>query len=127
MLQPRFGGIPFSGSEQPMEIGGWLGLAEQRPIDPLSLAFFCDALFPRRSCVSAAARRPTIDLTDPLPRGADRGSAERDPQRAVPRPLSRRALIHEGFFEEDGVIWAPTARVLAHSRQLAILMPLKGA
>ena len=46
MLQPRIGALPFAGSEQPMEVGGWLGLAEPRPIDALSLAFFSDALFP---------------------------------------------------------------------------------
>ncbi len=45
ILQPRIGAVPFEGSEQPMEIGGWLGLAEPRPVDALSLAFFSDALF----------------------------------------------------------------------------------
>ena len=32
-------------------------------------------------------------------------------------------LIHEGFFEEDGVIWAADGTVLAQSRQLGIVMP----
>jgi hypothetical protein len=35
-------------------------------------------------------------------------------------------VIHEGFFELDGVIWAGDGTVLAHSRQLAILMPVAG-
>jgi Thioesterase-like superfamily len=32
-------------------------------------------------------------------------------------------VIHDGFFESDGVVWAADGTVLAHSRQLAILMP----
>jgi acyl-CoA thioesterase len=32
-------------------------------------------------------------------------------------------LIQEGFFEEDGVIWARDGTVLAQSRQLAVLLP----
>jgi hypothetical protein len=33
-------------------------------------------------------------------------------------------LLSEGFFEEDGVIWAADGSVLAQSRQLALLMPV---
>ena len=36
----------------------------------------------------------------------------------------RSGVVHEGFFEEDGVIWAADGTVLAQSRQLGILMPL---
>ncbi len=122
-LQPRFGGMPFSGTEQPMELGGWLGLAEPRPVDPLSLAFFTDALVPapfmRLPEPNAA---PTIDLTVhfrvPTPRGA----------LPDPRELClvrvRGGVIREGFFEEDTVIWARDGTVLAHSRQLALLLPM---
>jgi hypothetical protein len=31
-------------------------------------------------------------------------------------------LVHEGFFEEDGVIWAADGSVLAQARQLAIVV-----
>ena len=34
-------------------------------------------------------------------------------------------VIHEGFFEEDGVIWASGGTVLAQSRQLAIVLPVR--
>ena len=37
----------------------------------------------------------------------------------------RSGEVHEGFFEEDGVIWAADGTMLAQSRQLAILMPLE--
>jgi hypothetical protein len=31
-------------------------------------------------------------------------------------------VIHEGFFEEDGVIWDADGTVLGQSRQLALLI-----
>ena len=64
VIQPRIGAIPFSGADAPMEIGSWLGLAEPRPIDALSLAFFSDALFsPPFIRLTEPATTPTIDLT----------------------------------------------------------------
>jgi acyl-CoA thioesterase len=125
VFQPRMDAVPFSGAEQPMEIGGWLGLAEPRPIDALSLAFFSDALFsPPFIRLSERATSPTIDLTvhfrTPTPRAPDP-----DPQELCLAHF-RSGLVHEGFFEEDGVIWAADGTLLAQSRQLAILMPLTG-
>ena len=64
LIQPRLGGVPFTGAEQPMEITGWLGLAEERPVDAPMLAFLSDALIPApfmRTAEPVAA--PTIDLT----------------------------------------------------------------
>lgn len=123
-LQPRLGGIPFSGAEQPMEFGGWLGLAEPRPVDALSLAFFTDALIPapfmRLTEPNAA---PTIDLTVhfrvPTP---GRGAPDPDELCLV---RIRGGLIRDGFFEEDSMIWAPDGTMLAQSRQLGLLMPLR--
>jgi len=121
VLQRRIGGAPFTSSERPMEVGGWLGLAEERPIDALSLAFFSDALFsPPYTRLSEPATTPTIDLTvhfrTPMPRAA----------RADPKELClarfRTSVIHEGFFEEDGVIWSEDGAVLIQSRQLGIVM-----
>src|SRR5438552_15297471 len=64
VLQQRIGGLPFTESEQPMEFGGWLGLAEPRPVDAAAPAFYSDALIPapfmRTRRVGPA---PTIDLT----------------------------------------------------------------
>jgi len=121
VLQPRMGTNPFAGSEQPMEIGGWLGLAQPRPIDALSLAFFSDALFPPPfTRLTEPAVSPTVDLTVhfrvPMPRTPDP-----DPHELC---LVRFAtqVVHDGFFEEDGVIWAADGTVLAQSRQLAILL-----
>ncbi len=64
VMQPRVGAIPFGGSGAPMRIGGWIGLPEERPVDALSLALFCDAWFPPSFiALHSPAISPTIDLT----------------------------------------------------------------
>lgn len=139
-FQPRMGTRPFTGAQAPMEVGGWLALAEPRPLDALALAFFSDALFsPPFIRLTEPAVTPTIDLTihfrarvertgagdaeRPGAPGADRGSAPGAGE--VEHCFARFAAttLHEGFFEEDGVIWASDGTVLAHSRQLAIVLP----
>jgi acyl-CoA thioesterase len=125
VFQRRIGGAPFKSSERPMEVGGWLGLAEPRAIDALSLAFFSDALFsPPYTRLKEPATTPTIDLTvhfrTPMPRTADP-----DPNELCLARF-RTSVIHEGFFEEDGVIWSADGAVLIQSRQLGIVMPLGG-
>jgi acyl-coenzyme A thioesterase PaaI-like protein len=123
VLQPRIGAIPFQGSEHPMEIGGWVGLAEPRAIDALALAFLSDALFsPPFIRMSQAGTSPTIDLTihfrTPTPLTGDP-----DPEELCFARFDSR-LMHEGFFDENGVIWAADGTVLLQSRQLAIMLPL---
>jgi acyl-CoA thioesterase len=126
VLQPRIEGRPFAGAGQPMEIRGWLGLAEPRPIDALSLAFFSDALIPAPFMhLSEPAAVPTIDLTvhfrERMPRPAA-GGTEPDPLELC-LAMTRTELIHDGFFVEDGTIWAADGTLLAQSRQLAIVIP----
>ena len=147
-FQPRMGTRPFTGAQAPMEVGGWLALAEPRPLDALALAFFSDALFsPPFIRLTEPAVTPTIDLTihfrASLTSGPSRdpdaglaatesGAALPEPGAAVPGPGAgehcfarfRSTVVHEGFFEEDGVIWAADGTVLLHSRQLALVMPL---
>ena len=130
VFQPRMGTLPFSGSAEPMEIGGWLGLAEPRPIDALSLAFFSDALFsPPFIRLTQPATSPTIDLTIHF-RAALTHVTNPDRSEIGQHELClarfSTGLIHEGFFEEDGVIWSADGTVLAQSRQLAIVMALHG-
>ncbi len=123
VLQPRIGAIPFQGSDHPMEIGGWVGLAELRAIDALTLAFLSDALFsPPFIRMSEAGTSPTIDLTihfrTPTPRVSDPDPGE------LCFARFDSGLMHEGFFDENGVIWAADGTVLVQSRQLAIMLPL---
>ena len=123
VMQPRFQGQPLTGERRPMELGAWVGLAEARPLDALAVAFFADALIPTPFMATGApAAAPTVDLTihfrAALPRPQDRA-----PNQLCYAQMSSK-LLAEGFFEEDGVIWAADGTVLAQSRQLALLMPV---
>lgn len=135
VVQGRSGAVPFTGSDAPMEIGAWLGLAEPRAIDPISLAFFSDALFsPPFIRLSDPATTPTVDLTihfrtalAPAATAAAAGADEGDTGGRLPLhelcfARFRSGLVQDGFFEEDGVIWAADGTVLAQSRQLGIVM-----
>ena len=121
VMQPRVGAIPFAGSGAPMRIGGWIGLPEERPVDALSLALFCDAWFPPSFiALDSPAISPTIDLTIHFRQSID--ECDCDPA-ALCLGVFETRLLHDGLFEEDGVIWAPDGTVLAQSRQLGIIMP----
>jgi acyl-CoA thioesterase len=114
-MQPRFGDAPFSGGNSG-EVGGWMGLIEERPLDALSLAVLADAWFPapwpRLETFHAA---PTIDLTVHF---------------RVALPLEdtlllgrfRNRMVRDGFFDEDGELWTPDGTLIAQSRQLALLI-----
>jgi acyl-coenzyme A thioesterase PaaI-like protein len=121
VLQRRFGGMPFTGQrEAPMEIGGWLGHRERRPLDALSLAFFSDALLPAPfQRFSEPLAVPTIDLNVHFRAALPLGGG---PPVELCLTHIRTRLIHEGFFEEDGLMWAPDGTLLAQSRQLAIVL-----
>lgn len=125
VMQPRVGAIPFTGADAPMEIGGWIGLPEPRPVDAPAVALFADAWFPPSFiALSAPAVSPTVDLTIHFRRPLI--ATERDPEELC-LSVFRTRLLHEGFFEEDGVIWGADGAVLAQSRQLAIVMPIRSA
>jgi len=121
IMQPRVGAVPFAGSGAPMRIGGWIGFPEPRAVDALALALFCDAWFPPSFiALDAPAISPTVDLTihfrQPI------SDADVDPA-ALCLGVFETRLLHDGLFEEDGVVWAADGTVLAQSRQLGIIMP----
>jgi acyl-CoA thioesterase len=124
VIQPRIGPLPFAGSGAAMEVGSWLGLADaSRPLDAIALAMLCDVGVPPPFVrLTEPAVASTVDLTvhfrTRLPR-----AGQRDPAELCFARLRSR-LVHEGFFESDGVIWAADGVVLAQARQLAILMEL---
>jgi acyl-CoA thioesterase len=130
VLQPRLGAAPFTGADAPMEIGSWLGLAQPRPLDALALALFSDALFsPPFIRFTEPAVTPTIDLTihfrrrlSPMP-DPDLGSDPSPGPGELCFAHFSSTVVHDGFFEEDGVIWSADGAVLAQSRQLGIVLP----
>jgi acyl-CoA thioesterase len=114
-MQTRFGAAPFSGAER-AETGGWLGLREARPLDALSVVVLADAWHPAPwPRLRALAPAPTIEMSvlfrAPLPR-------------ADPLLLARfrTGVVRDGFFDEDGELWAPDGTLMAQSRQLALLI-----
>jgi len=125
-LQHRFGELPFAQPGSTMETGGWIGLAQPRALDALSLAFFADALIPTPFMhLHDFAPAPTIDITIHFrtalaPRPAA-GRPAGDPSQLV-LAHGRALLVHEGFFEEDCLIWDADGTLLAQSRQLALLL-----
>lgn len=122
VVQPRIGPPPFAGADAPMEVGAWVGLREPTAgLDPTVLALFSDALYsPPFVRLAGPATSPTIDLTVHF--RADLAPLLGSKELCFARFCS--TVVHEGLFEEDGVIWAPDGRVLAQSRQQAILMLL---
>ena len=114
-MQHRFGDPPFTGSDR-SEVGGWLGLRERRPVDARAISICADAWFPAPwPRLTELAPAPTIDLTiyfrAPLPL---------DDSLLLGRFRSR--LVRDGFFEEDGELWAPNGTLVAQSRQLGLLI-----
>jgi acyl-CoA thioesterase len=117
---PVFGAGALAGGEEALA-GGWLRLAEPRVADAAALAFYADAWLPAPFArLKAPVPAPTIDLTihfrTRLPH----------PGMAPGAPVLARfssSTSQDGFFEEDGAIWAPDGTLLVQSRQLALLFP----
>ena len=115
VFQRRFGPPLFSGGDR-AEVGGWVGMREERPLDALAVTMLADAWFPAPwSRLRALAAAPTIDLTVHF---------------RAPLPIAdglllgrfRSPLVRDGFFVEDGELWAPDGTLVAQSRQLALLI-----
>jgi acyl-CoA thioesterase len=99
-------------------VGGWIRPAVPFPLDACALAALCDAWPPAVYARADLERRgvPTVDLTVHF----------REPL-VAPAPdtwylgVFRTQTAAEGFVEEDGEIWTRDGRLLAQSRQLALL------
>lgn len=103
--------------------GGWLRLVEPRPLDAALLVAYADAwppaLFATHDAVLGTGGVPTVDLTvhirAPLP------APDLRPEDPV-LVCFRTREVSQGLLEEDGEIWSRSGRLLAHSRQLAVLL-----
>ncbi len=118
-VRPAIGDAPFSGAQEAVT-GGWIRLADPHPVDAPALAMYADAWLPAPfTRIVEPVAAPTIDLTVHFraPRAAAALAAD-EPLLAV----FRSTTSAEGFFEEDGELWSPDGVLLAHSRQLALLV-----
>ncbi len=128
LMDPRLSEEKTAEGRRPMQFAAWVGLAEQRPLDALALAFFSDALIPAPfPALEQVAPAPTIDLTIHFRTALPRPAPAEPDTRELCFVEVKASTIHEGFFDEDSMIWAPDGTLLAQSRQLALLMPETGA
>lgn len=107
---------PFTGGDEAVTVG-WLRLIDPEPTDVHVLVQAADAWVPAIfGLLDDRMGVPTIDLTVHL--------------RQAPRPEDdgwllvrfRTRLAAEGYLEEDGEIWDHSGRLLAQSRQLAVIL-----
>ena len=95
------------------EIRGWFAFADGEPIDAIGLLLVADAFPPPIfNTTLPAAWVPTVELTVHV--------------RGVPGPgplrcWFRSRLVHDGLLDEEGEIWDSTGKLVAQSRQLALL------
>ena len=113
-------GLPWEGPADQAETGGWIRLREPRPYDAALVAALSDAWYPAIfTRLATPMGVPTIDLTvhvrsiDALQR------MQPDDWMAV---RFRTTMAAEGYLEEDGELWAPDGTLVAHSRQLGLLL-----
>lgn len=99
--------------EGPLRLAGWFRFPDAEPVDPFGLLVAVDAFLPAawRSDL-AAAWTPTLGLTVHV--------------RARPAPGWLRGafttrFITGGYLEEDGELWDSAGRLVAQSRQLALV------
>jgi acyl-CoA thioesterase len=93
-------------------IQGWFRLADERPLDPIALLMVVDALPPVTFDLGLPGWAPTLELTAHV-------RARPAPGWAIVRHATRN--ISGGHFEEDCEVWDSEGRLVAQSRQLALL------
>ncbi|MEW1862175.1 thioesterase family protein [Streptomyces sp. NPDC088194] len=109
-LDPATAGWAVGAPSGVGDIRGWLGLADGRDHDPLSLLLAVDALPPTAFDLGLKGWTPTLELTVHV--------------RCRPAPgpvrisLTTRNLAG-GLLEEDAEVWDSADRLVAQSRQLA--------
>jgi acyl-CoA thioesterase len=113
------GATPFS-VDAAAHVGGWIRLAEPRLLDALLatalMDFWMPSMFNRLGSVTGV---PTVDLTVHLRAQLPPAPARDDDWYLV---SFRSRVAAEGFAEEDGELWSADGRLLAQSRQLALVL-----
>jgi acyl-CoA thioesterase len=103
--------------------GGWIRLPEHRAVDaPLAAAITDGWVPPTFSRIDEPVVVPTVDLTIHFRSDLPHPGLADD---AFVLASFRTTVAAGGFLEEDGEIWAPDGTLLAQSRQLATVLPLR--
>jgi acyl-CoA thioesterase len=113
-IRPVFGSPPFSGGPEPV-VGGWLRARGDDEMTPELIALYADAWLPAPfSMLETFVPAPTLELTIHF--------------RSRPEPGDVRVLVRfeaeasiDGLFDERGAIWDTEGRLLAQSRQIALI------
>jgi hypothetical protein len=116
-LDPAYVGWAVGEPSRSGVIQGWFKLADDRPLDPIALLLVVDALPPVTFDLGLPGWAPTIELTAHV-------RAAPAPGWAIVRHATRN--ISGGQFEEDCEVWDSSGRLVAQSRQLALLPRVPG-
>ncbi len=112
-LRPGDEGFALGRPTGRAEIAGWFAFADAAPIDAIGLLLVADAFAPPIfNSGLAMGWVPTAELTVHV-------RAEPAPGPLACRFASR--FVQGGLLEEDGEIWDVTGRLVAQSRQLALI------
>jgi hypothetical protein len=111
-LDPAYAGWAVGEPSRSGIIQGWFKLADDRPLDPIALLLVVDALPPVTFDLGLPGWAPTVELTAHV-------RAAPAPGWAIVRHATRN--ISGGMFEEDCEVWDSRGRLVAQSRQLALL------
>ena len=111
-FDPAYAGWAVGQPSRSGLIQGWFKLADDRPLDAIALLVVVDALPPTTFDLGMPGWAPTLELTAHV--------------RARPAPgwLKVRHLTRNlagGMFEEDCEVWDSAGRLVAQSRQLALV------
>jgi acyl-CoA thioesterase len=94
-------------------VRGWFRLRDGEPLDPIALILAADAFPPTVfNARLPTAWTPTLELTCHV-----RGR----PAPGWLRCVFSTRFVTGGFLEEDGLVWDATGRLVAQSRQLALV------
>ncbi len=111
-LRPQDVGFRTGQPSGEARIDGWFALADEEPIDAITLLLAADAFPPAVfNTELPVAWVPTVELTVHV--------------RGVPAPGPLRCsfvsrFIHDGLLDEEGAVWDSTGTLVAQSRQLAL-------
>jgi acyl-CoA thioesterase len=104
----------LSGGEGEPVIRGWMSLRDGTPPDMASLLIAVDVAPPTVAHLGFRGWAPTVELTALL---------RAEPHKGWLAFEARTTHVQGGWFDEDSAVWDETGRLVAQSRQLALVGP----